>query len=379
MASLLVDVGVGAGERVGLGADISAETVATGAGVELWELQTTAGRGIAIETMARGAVAVVSDLYGSGRLDAIVAIGGSGGTTIATAAMRALPFGVPKLMVSTLASGDVSEYMQGMDMTMAYPVVDPRGRELHRRASAAISRRRCRRDGFGRNHSADTLRTAGRGCNHVRGHHSVRDHGTRRTRATRLRGTHVPCYRRRGNSMERLVASEMIDAVLDATTTELADELVGGIHPAGPERLRTAARLGIPQVVSVGALDMVNFGPPETVPRRLAGRPLVRHNPHVTLVRTTPEECAELGRRLAERVRDSTGPVSVYLPLRGVSMLSIAGKPFHDPEADEALFDAIRVGCGHDGELVELDCDINDPVFARSMATKVAAWAGVAR
>jgi uncharacterized protein (UPF0261 family) len=166
----------------------------------------------------------------------------------------------------------------------------------------------------------------------------------------------------------RLIDGGLIDGVLDVTTTELADELVGGIHPAGPQRLRAAGRRGIPQVLSVGALDMVNFGPPETVPPRLAGRLTVRHNPMVTLVRTSPEECAELGSRLAQRARSATGPVSIHLPLRGVSALSVAGGPFHDPEADAALFDAIRAGCQGEIELVERDCDINDPTFARGLA-----------
>jgi uncharacterized protein (UPF0261 family) len=175
-----------------------------------------------------------------------------------------------------------------------------------------------------------------------------------------------------GDSMERLIAGGLVDAVLDVTTTELADELVGGIHPAGPERLHAAGRAGIPQVISVGALDMVNFGPPATVPAQLASRAIVRHNPMVTLVRTSPDECAILGARLAERARAGTGPVCVVLPLRGLSALSVPGGPFHDPVADAALFDAIRDGCGPDVDVVEHDCDINDPRFARSLVDQLA-------
>jgi uncharacterized protein (UPF0261 family) len=174
-----------------------------------------------------------------------------------------------------------------------------------------------------------------------------------------------------GDGMERMIASRRVDAVLDLTTTELADELVGGIHPAGPERLRTAGRLGIPQVISVGALDMVNFGPLQSVPDRFTERRLVHHNPQVTLMRTTPDECTVLGRRLVERARAARGPVVILLPLRGISSLAVAGGPFHDPAADRALFDAIRDGCGGSVELLELDLQINDPAFGQAAAERL--------
>jgi uncharacterized protein (UPF0261 family) len=168
-----------------------------------------------------------------------------------------------------------------------------------------------------------------------------------------------------------LIAGGLVDAVLDVTTTELADALVGGIHPAGPERLRTAGRMGVPQVISVGATDMVNFGPPETVPEHLRDRRIVCHNPMVTLVRTLPEECAAIGATIAERAVAASGPVSVHLPLRGVSALSVQGGPFFDPEADRALFDAVREGCAGLVEVVEADCDVNDPRFAASLADRL--------
>jgi uncharacterized protein (UPF0261 family) len=171
-----------------------------------------------------------------------------------------------------------------------------------------------------------------------------------------------------GDGMERLIASGQIDAVLDLTTTELADELVGGIHPAGSERIRTAGRLGIAQVISVGALDMVNFGPPSTVPERFAARRFVRHNPQVTLMRTTPEECEVLGSRLVERARAARGPVAILLPLRGISALAGAGGPFYDPAADDALFRAIRDGAGGAIDVIELELEINHPDFGRAAA-----------
>jgi uncharacterized protein (UPF0261 family) len=288
--------------------------------------------------------------------------------------MRALPFGVPKLMVSTVASGDVGAYVQGADITMSYPVVDVVGdnrvvERVLRNAAAAV---------VGMTHASTVPVPESSGA----------------VVAATMFGVTTPCVtaaRERleaaghevltfhatgvgGDSMERLIGDGVVDAVLDVTTTELADELVGGIHPAGPERLRVAGRRGIPQVISVGALDMVNFGPPETVPAQLAGRLTVRHNPMVTLVRTSAEECAELGARLAERARAATGPVRVCLPLRGVSALSVDGGPFHDPRADAALFDAVRAGCAGEVELMELDCDINAPAFAQALAEVLAGW-----
>ena len=362
----LVDAGILGESQVE--ADIDAAAVAWAAGADLEALRDAGDRGAAVRAMAAGAAVIARRLHTEGQLDAIAALGGSGGTALATEAMRALPFGVPKLMVSTVASGDVGAYVQGADITMSYPVVDVVGdnrvvERVLRNAAAAI---------VGMTHASTVPVPASSGA----------------VVAATMFGVTTPCVtaaRERleaaghevltfhatgvgGDSMERLIGDGVVDAVLDVTTTELADELVGGIHPAGPERLRAAGRRGIPQVISVGALDMVNFGPPDTVPAPLAGRLTVRHNPMVTLVRTSPEECAELGARLAERARAATGPVSVYLPLRGISALSVDGGPFHDPEADAALFDAIRAGCAGEVELVELDCDINAPAFAQALA-----------
>jgi len=171
-----------------------------------------------------------------------------------------------------------------------------------------------------------------------------------------------------GDSMEALARAGMLAGVLDITTTELAGELVGGVFPAGPGRLGGAGAAGIPQVVSVGALDMVNFGPPDTVPDKFSGRTFYQHNPSVTLMRTTVDECAELGRRLAERVGAVQSPVSVFLPLRGVSLIDTDGQPFHDPAADAALFDGIRAGLPDRVRLVEAETDINDEAFAVQMA-----------
>jgi uncharacterized protein (UPF0261 family) len=179
--------------------------------------------------------------------------------------------------------------------------------------------------------------------------------------------------------MESLVQSGFVRGVLDATTTELCDELVGGVLSAGPDRLTAAGRKGVPQVVSLGALDMVNFGARDTVPPQFEDRNLYVHNPTITLMRTTREECAELGRQIAAKVSAATGPVALFIPLRGVSMIDAEGQPFHDPEADAALFDALRAGLGENVELVEMDCNINDEPFAVAMAEKLDEYLGEAR
>jgi uncharacterized protein (UPF0261 family) len=174
-----------------------------------------------------------------------------------------------------------------------------------------------------------------------------------------------------GRSMEALVEGGFIAASLDVTTTELADELVGGVLSAGPDRLEAAGAAGIPQVVSLGALDMVNFGPADSVPERFRQRNLYVHNPTVTLMRTTPEECAELGRTIARKLNAAAGPVTLFVPLRGVSAIAVEGQPFHDPAADEALIGALREGLDDSVDVRELDLDINDPAFAEAMADRL--------
>jgi uncharacterized protein (UPF0261 family) len=182
-----------------------------------------------------------------------------------------------------------------------------------------------------------------------------------------------------GRSMEHLIEAGYVRGVLDVTTTELCDELAGGVFSAGPDRLTAAGRLGIPQVVSLGALDMVNFGPRETVPPQFHGRNLYVHNAQVTLMRTTPEECARLGREIGTKLSRATGPTALFVPLRGISMIAVEGGPFSDPAADEALFAAVRESVGPNVELVELDLDINDPAFARAMVDRLDTYVGGAR
>jgi uncharacterized protein (UPF0261 family) len=320
--------------------------------------------------MCAAAPVVVRRLFDEGRCQGVLAAGGSGNTAIATAAMRALPVGVPKVMVSTMASGDTSGYVDVSDVVMVPAVTDVAGlnsvsaRVLAGAAAALAGMVTAPAVDLGEHRPAVAATmfgvttaavTAAREELDRRGYEVLVFHAT---------GTG-------GRAMESLVEAGLVAGVLDLTTTELADDLVGGVLSAGPHRLETAGRRGVPQVVSLGALDMVNFGPRDTVPERFAGRNLYVHNPGVTLMRTTPEECAELGRRVAGRLSAATGPAALYVPLRGVSAIAVEGGPFFDPAADEALFTAVRENLAPSVELHELDTDINDPAFAAAMAARL--------
>jgi uncharacterized protein (UPF0261 family) len=366
---VLVDAGV-MGEPLAE-PDIGREEVARAAGAEVTELAATGDRGAAVETMARGAAEIVKRLRAEGRLDGILGLGGSGGSAIATYAMRQLPVGVPKLMVSTVASGDTRPYVGAVDVTMMYSVVDIAGinqisARILTNAAAAIAG------------MADAQAI------------EIADTGKPLVGATMF-GVTTPCVTRArerleelgyevlvfhatgtgGQSMEALMRGGFIAAALDATTTELADDLVGGVLSAGPDRLEAAGEVGIPQVVSLGALDMVNFGPMETVPERFRERRLYVHNPTITLMRTTPEECAELGRRIARKLNAAQGPVSLFIPLRGISLIAVEGQVFYDPDADKALLAALRADLDHSVDVRELNTDINDPAFAEAMADRL--------
>jgi uncharacterized protein (UPF0261 family) len=365
---LLVDTGV-------LGVpltepDISRGEVAEAAGADAQELAETGDRGAAVEAMARGAAEIVKELHAQGRLDAVLALGGSGGTAIATHAMRELPVGVPKLMVSTMASGDTRPYVGAVDVTLMYSVVDIAGlnpiseRILGNAAAAAAGM--AKSDGPQVEAEKPLVGATMFGVTTP----SVTE---ARKRLEEL-GYEVLVFHATGTggqSMEALIRSGFITASLDITTTELADELVGGVLSAGPERLEAAGELGIPQVVSLGALDMVNFGPFETVPPEFRDRLLYKHNPTVTLMRTTAEECAALGRVIAEKLNQARGPLTVFVPLKGVSLIAMEGQVFHDPVADEALFGALREHLDPDVDLRELDLDVNDPEFAQAMADQL--------
>ena len=360
----LIDAGV-RGEPA-VEADTPREEVARRGGTELEELIDADDRSEAVDTMARGAAAVAADLHEEGVLEGILSLGGSAGTTIGTTAMRALPYGVPKVMVSTMASGDTRPYVKSRDIAMLYSVADVAGlnqltRTVISNAALAV---------VGMTTADPDFETPDKPTVGVTMFGVTTPCVTEARALLEERGYEVLTFHATGTggkAMEELVEQDVIGGVLDVTTTELADELVGGVLSAGPDRLEAAGEAGVPQVVSVGALDMVNFGPRDSVPQEFEDRQFHVHNPTVTLMRTTSEENRELGRTLAEKVNRATGPTTVVLPTGGVSMIDVEGEDFYDPEADAALFDAIQETLNDDVELIEAETDVNDPEFARTL------------
>jgi len=352
--------------------DINREQLFAAAGTTPAKMREGGDRGAAVTKAAEGAAAIAREAHASGELTGVLGIGGSAGTTIGTAAMRVLPLGVPKLMVSTLASGSVRGFVGDKDIMMLNSVVDIAG--VNRISRLILSEAAAAMAGMVR--AADQPPTE-----------AAED---KPLIAATMFGVTTPCVEQArkvleaagfevlvfhatgagGQAMETLIDDGLIAGVLDVTTTELADELVGGVLSAGPDRLTAAGRRGIPQVVSVGATDMVNFGPRETVPEKFAQRQFHIHNANVTLMRTTPEECAAIGRDIARKVAAADGPATIVLPLRGVSAIDCNGQPFEDSEARQSLFDAI---CSEHGviELIERDEHINDESFAKFAAEKL--------
>jgi uncharacterized protein (UPF0261 family) len=367
VATLVIDAGVL--QPPAIAADTSRQEIFQAAGTTLQSVQKSGDRGQAIEAAARGAARVVSDLHARGQVDGVLSLGGSAGTTIGTAAMRALPFGVPKLMVSTLASGQVRPYVGVRDILMMHAVVDISG--LNRISRVVLGNAARAMIGMVQGRSGGATQPS-----------------DLPVIAATMFGVTTPCVetaRRRletggyevlvfhatgtgGRTMEAFIADGLITGVLDVTTTELVDELVGGELSAGPDRLTAAGLRGVPQMISLGALDMVNFGPPDTVPERFRGRRFYQHNANVTLMRTTPEENDRLGKEIAQKASAARGPTAVMVPLRGVSAIDAPGKPFYWPEADAALFQSLRQWMTPHVRLIELDHHINDPEFADAAA-----------
>ena len=375
LETLVVDTG-SMGEPA-IAPDIARDEVFKAAGSSFAAVRTAADRGNAVALAARGAAELVRRLYADGRVQGVFGLGGSAGTTIGSAAMRALPYGLPKLLVSTLASGQVQPYVGVRDICMMHSVTDLSGlnrftRQILANAAAAMA-------GMANSARPAEIST-----------------GDRPLVTATMFGVTTPCVeaaRKRveasgyevlvfhatgtgGRTMEAMIADGLISGVLDITTTELADELVGGVLTAGRDRLTAAALRGVPQVISLGALDMVNFGPPETVPKRFEGRRFYQHNPTITLMRTTPEENDRLGKEIAEKASAARGPTAILLPLRGVSAIDQEGGPFWWPEADRALFQSIRNWVGPSVRLIELDLHINDPAFASKAAETLLAMVG---
>lgn len=356
--------------------DVPRETVLAALPEDARAVLARRDRGACVALMARAAAAYVARLAAEGRLQGIISVGGGGGTAIGTAAMRALPIGLPKVMVSTLASGQTAPYVGTSDLVMIPAIVDVAGLNrisrtifenaagaLHgmvaaaeaRRGRPAVDRPIVVANMFG---NTTACVTEARRLVEAAGYEVLVFHAT---------GTG-------GRAMEALIDSGLVAGVLDITTTEWADELVGGILTAGPTRLEAAGRRGIPAIITPGCLDMVNFGEPATVPARFAGRTLYAHNPQVTLLRTNAEECARLGEVIAGKLNAYRGPVALLLPRGGISVISAPGQPFHSPAADEALFTALRRHLRPEIPVIESPTAINDPAFARLCAETLLAF-----
>ncbi|UNI13633.1 hypothetical protein JDV02_000358 [Purpureocillium takamizusanense] len=349
-------------------------------------------RGQFIAHIARRAASLLERLHAQRRIHGAVSAGGSGGTSLAASAMRAaLPIGFPKLIVSTMASGDVRPVIGETDMAVMYSVVDVAGlndvlRDVLSNAGAAIAGAALSYASRHATEREDDESPKGEKQEEKKKKHRVgiTMFGVTTPAVDAIRAHLEAAYPIQtyvfhatgtgGLSLERLVRAHALDAVLDLTTTEVADHIAGGVLSAGPERLAAAPARGIPYVVSLGALDMVNFGPRNSVPERYAaaGRTLHEHNPIVTLMRTSPDECRRIGDFISAKLRDGAARpdmVQVWIPRGGVSAISVEGGPFADAEADAALFDAVRKGLEGSGiEVVEDERAINDEGFARDIA-----------
>ncbi|MGW6276276.1 Tm-1-like ATP-binding domain-containing protein [Kribbella sp. NPDC055071] len=352
--------------------DVASDEVIASAGADADALRDRRDRGEMMAVMGAGAAVVLRRLVAEGRVHGLLAVGGSGGSSIAATVMQSLPVGLPKLLVSTMASGDVSPYVGEVDVTLMYSVVDIAG--LNSVSEAVLGNAAA---GIAAMASAYERRAQG-SAEQRRASIGLSMFGVTtpagdeaRARLTEL-GYEVLVFHSTGaggRAMEKLAESGMLAGICDLTTTELCDDLVGGVLSAGPERLEAAGRLGLPQVVSLGALDMVNFGPRDTVPAEFEHRNLLVHNPTVTLMRTTATEMAELGRRIAAKLTAATGPTELFIPRRGVSAIDVDGAPFRDAEADAALFAALESGL--EGSAVAVrsyDLAINDHGFGTAMA-----------
>ncbi|MCC7162757.1 MAG: Tm-1-like ATP-binding domain-containing protein [Anaerolineae bacterium] len=349
--------------------DVSAADVAQAGGTALTDLRATADRTQAMQVMTRGIAALARNLYDAGKFDAVLALGGGNGTVIATSAMRALPLGVPKVMVSTLAAGDVKAYVGTSDIVMLHSVVDVAGvnrisGKIYANAVGAVVG--MAETELPKSKSKPLIAASMFG--------NTTPAVTRARETLEMQGYEVLVFHATGMggaTMEQLIRDGYFEGVFDITTTEWADELVGGVLGAGTARLEAAADKGVPQVIAPGCLDMVNFWARATVPPEFDGRLFYEWNPNITLMRTTAQENAALGKILAEKVNRATAPTAFFLPLRGVSQLDSPGQAFWDPDADRALFDAIKHNVRADIPVYELDYNINDDAFVDAMTTRL--------
>lgn len=354
--------------------DVTNKEIAAAAGYDIDDIVRRKDRAMATEALSKGMQVLIPRLYEQGKFDGILSFGGSGGTSMVTPAMRALPIGVPKLMVSTMASGNVSQYVGTSDIMMMPSIVDVAGlntvsKTVYRNAVLAMA-----------------------GMIGLKEQLKPESAETKPLIAATMFGVTTPCVDRAkayleergyevlvfhatgtgGKTMEALIDAGFFSGVLDLTTTEWCDEVVGGVLAAGKDRCAAAIRRRIPQVVSVGACDMVNFGPYDSVPEQFKDRNLYKHNPTVTLMRTTEEENREIGRQLAAKWNEAQSDMEILLPLKGVSMIDAAGQPFDGPEERKVLFETICMNINNPHvKITELESNINDPQFAETAAQKL--------
>ncbi|MES2474914.1 MAG: Tm-1-like ATP-binding domain-containing protein [Verrucomicrobiota bacterium] len=368
--AVLIDVG--SGEPPTITPDFTREQVASFAGVDLAALVARHDRGECVVAMSQAAPVFLAKLAAAHDIDGVISLGGGGGTAICTAAMRALPLGFPKLMVSTLAAGNTAPYLGTKDIVMMPSIADVAG--LNRLSRIIFSR------------------AAGAICGMVEAKIDVAE--ARPLVVASMFGNTTACVTEAkrlieeagyevlvfaatgagGRAMEALIESGMVAGALDLTTTEWADELVGGVLGAGPTRMDAVAKAKIPAVIAPGCLDMVNFGERASIPEKYAARNFYIHNPQVTLMRTNAEECRELGRIIAEKANTYSSPAAILIPQRAISVISAEGQPFHDTAADDALFSAIREHAQVPVE--EFDLEINSPLFAKACAERLLAMMG---
>jgi len=365
--AIVVDVGV-MGEPP-FKPDVDADAVAKAGGESLSSLRAKGDKGNAMVVMTRGAAEIAKKLYAEGRLDAIFGMGGSAGTAIISAAMRALPLGVPKVLVSTVASGDTKPYVGTKDIVMIPSIVDVAGvnvisAEIYSRAVGAIVGMLETEIPKVESKPLIAASMFGNTTQLINQCRDIMERADFEVMVFHATGTG-------GMTMEDLIENGYFVGALDLTTTELADELCGGVMSAGPKRLTAAGLKGIPQVVAPGCLDMVNFWAVDTVPEKYKSRKLYPWNPNVTLMRTTPEENTKLGQIMAQRLNQSKGPTAVFFPLKGLSQLDSPGGEFWWPEADMALLETLKQNLRKDIPLIEVDANINDPEFAKAATDKM--------
>jgi uncharacterized protein (UPF0261 family) len=346
-----------------ISADFGASQIAAAGGASLQELRDRGDRGWAMTVLSQGAAAFVRELFDAGRFDGVLGLGGTGGTSVISAAMRNLPVGVPKVLVSTAASGDTRSFLGTRDITLIPSVVDVAGiNRISRRIFAEAAGAICGMVEMETQAAADerpvvVISMFGNTTQCV-------DRCRELLEAQGYEALVFHCTGTGGRTMESLVEDGLVTAVLDITTTEWADELCGGVFSAGPTRLDAPGKQGIPHLIVPGCVDMVNFGPVDTVPEKYRDRLLYVWNPSVTLMRTTPAENETLGKIFADKANAARGPVAFLWPLQGVSILDSAGHEFWSPEADAAMLGALKQHLRPGIRIDEMEANINDAAFA---------------